>query len=358
MKFLFFVQSEGRGHLSQALTMKIKLEERGHQVLAVIAGDGKRPLPAFFREEINTPIFLVNSPNFILDKKGEGIRTVASVLSGIKMTPGYIRSLQKIKKIVDELSPEAFISFYEPLAGAYARLYRDRRPYYCIAHQYFIGHPACQFPPGDYADRRFFHFFNRLTAPQHSIKIALSFTAESDQPDKSLYVVPPLIRPIILSQKPSIEDFLLIYLLNPGYRRQIIDWSTRHPDTIIEAFSSGGDIKHGADGKRGLIWHELSGAKFIDRLRRCRAYISTAGFDSIAEAAYLGKDILMVPTKNHYEQKCNAVDARRAGLAIAAENFDLDLIAGKTKTHSQPSLRAYREWVNNYNDKIIDILEQ
>ena len=36
----------------------------------------------------------------------------------------------------------------------------------------------------------------------------------------------------------------------------------------------------------------------------CKAYASTAGFESVCEAMYLGKPILMVPA--HIEQDCNA----------------------------------------------------
>jgi len=102
----------------------------------------------------------------------------------------------------------------------------------------------------------------------------------------------------------------------------------------------------------------LSGQKFIDRLAACQAYVSTAGFDSIAEAAFLEKNILMVPTKNHFEQKCNAIDARRAGLAVSADDFDLSLVTNNKKTHSDRSIKTYKEWVERSSDKIINILER
>jgi len=338
------------------LTVKAMLEARGHEIVAVITGNGRHPLPAFFREEINAPIFLVESPGFVMGKDGQGVKTISSVLDGLRRSPEFFHSIQKIAKIIKELSPDRLISFFEPLAGIYYRIYREKRPLFCIGHQYFIAHPSCQFPSGHAAERRFFVYFNRLNAPRKCTRIALSFTAEADQPDKRLFIVPPLIRPIIRSQKPSREDFLLVYLLDPGYRQQISSWSLIHPETRLDAFSS--EPPEASPGS-ALIWHELSGTKFIDCLARCRAYISTAGFDSIAEAAYLGKDIMMVPTKNHYEQMCNAVDANRAGLAISAENFDLDIItSNQTKTHSERSIRSYQEWVDNNSGKVTDILER
>lgn len=356
MKYLFFVQSEGRGHLIQALTLKEKLEKRGHQIVAVITGNNKHPLPQFFKEEIKAPIFLIESPVFILDKDEAGIKTIASIIDGLRRSPDFFKSLKKIANLTKEFSPDAFVSFYEPLAGLYTRLYRDKRPLFCVAHQYFISHSACLFPEKSAAEQKFFQFFNNLNAPRHSLKIALSFTAETDLPEKRLFIVPPLIRSVIIQQDPKINDYILIYLLNSGYRQQIIDWSKKHPNTKIEAFATGLPETDSKENTK-LTWHQLSGKKFIDRLTACQAYVSTAGFDSIAEAAFLGKNILMVPTKNHFEQECNAIDARRAGLAISAPEFNLDLIAGNTKTHSDRSLKAYREWVLGSSDKILDILE-
>ena len=53
----------------------------------------------------------------------------------------------------------------------------------------------------------------------------------------------------------------------------------------------------------------------------CRAYATTAGFESICEAMYLGKPVLMVPA--HIEQDCNAHDAMRAGAGTISDSFDL-----------------------------------
>lgn len=66
----------------------------------------------------------------------------------------------------------------------------------------------------------------------------------------------------------------------------------------------------------------------------CKAYASTAGFESICEAMYLGKPVLMVPA--HIEQDCNAYDAMKAGAGIISDSFDL-----------QPLLRFAGEYTPN-----------
>ena len=53
MKYLFFVQTEGRGHLTQALSLAESLRKEGHEIVGVIANDNPvRKIPNFFIEGI------------------------------------------------------------------------------------------------------------------------------------------------------------------------------------------------------------------------------------------------------------------------------------------------------------------
>ena len=88
----------------------------------------------------------------------------------------------------------------------------------------------------------------------------------------------------------------------------------------------------------------VSNLKFHTNVRYmagARAYATTAGFESVCEAMYLGKPVLMVPT--HIEQACNAFDAVHAGAGVIADRFDLDALLQLSQTH-QPDL-AFSHWV-------------
>ena len=73
-----------------------------------------------------------------------------------------------------------------------------------------------------------------------------------------------------------------------------------------------------------------------------RGVACTAGFESLNEAAWLGKPLLVVPVENHVEQHLNALDAEKAGLALAANRFDLTPLLRRWKP---ADLGAYRTWV-------------
>ena len=66
MKVLFIVQGEGRGHLTQAITLEEILRRNGHEVVEVLVGKSNtRRLPGFFNRSIQAPVKRFLSPNFL-----------------------------------------------------------------------------------------------------------------------------------------------------------------------------------------------------------------------------------------------------------------------------------------------------
>lgn len=84
-------------------------------------------------------------------------------------------------------------------------------------------------------------------------------------------------------------------------------------------------------------------------MANCRAYASTAGFESICEAMYLGKPVLMVPA--HIEQDCNAYDAMKAGAGIVCDSFELESLLRFAEKYI-PN-RDFVYWVRSCEHRII-----
>jgi hypothetical protein len=59
------------------------------------------------------------------------------------------------------------------------------------------------------------------------------------------------------------------------------------------------------------------------------------GAESVCEAAFLGKAVLMAPLEQHHEQRLNALDAEIAGLAVGHPTFDLRRDRATARTHRQ-----------------------
>ena len=98
-----------------------------------------------------------------------------------------------------------------------------------------------------------------------------------------------------------------------------------------------------------MSFHYLDDKKFLEMMAGCRAYASTAGFESICEAMYLGKPLLMVPS--HIEQKCNANDAcecwpDKTRPACTSDRFDLDKLLGFAEEGFVPA-SEFPEWARS-----------
>lgn len=356
MKYLFFIQNEGRGHLTQSLTIASKLRAEGHEIVGAIMNKNPyRELPSFFKEQIACPIYFIKSPYFLKNKDNTGISMPKSVVFNLLRSGQYLQSLFQIKKILKESQPDTILNFYEPLAGLYYLLFRPKIISYCLGHQFFLEHPSFKRPSGRFSDHVLLKFYNKLVAYGTKYKFALSFTQEKDCLKKRIIVCPPLIREEIKSLKVEDKDFILSYLLNDGYFLQVIEWANKNRDQKIEAFWDKKDEIAVRSFSPKLNFHPISGQLFLDFLKDCSTYVSTAGFESICEASYLGKKILMIPTVGHYEQLCNAVDAKRAGLAESATSFNIDIILNKKDNYDEAQL-SFRKWVDSYEQKIIKII--
>ena len=79
MRYVFIVQGEGRGHLTQAISMERLLRENGHEVAAVLVGKSPaRRLPAFFARTIQAPVEMFESFNFVpsaSNRKASSLKT-------------------------------------------------------------------------------------------------------------------------------------------------------------------------------------------------------------------------------------------------------------------------------------------
>lgn len=87
----------------------------------------------------------------------------------------------------------------------------------------------------------------------------------------------------------------------------------------------------------------------------CRAYASTAGFESICEAMYLGKPLMMVPS--HIEQKCNAYDATRESAAIESDKFDLSVLLDFAEKGHFHRDEKFPDWALSAAEVIVNELE-
>ena len=200
-------------------------------------------------------------------------------------------------------------------------------------------------------------FFTRLTAAGAARRLALSFYPAPDLPGKDIVVVPPLLRQTLLDQPlGQREPFFLIYVLNSGYADAIIAWHAQNQHVRLHCFWDRTDVPAVHHHNETLTFHHLDGEKFLSMMARCSGLICTAGFESVCEAMYLGKPVLMVPVEGHFEQSCNAVDAKKTGAGISSNHFAIDQLIDFLPQYESPA-PAFRDWVAQAEARFIGEIE-
>ncbi len=346
LRCLFIVQGEGRGHMTQALALRSMLARAGHRLTGVLLGrSSARAVPAFFRDRIEAPVTEFASPNFVTDPQHRGVRWGATLWQNLRSLRAFRRSLAVIDAALRRQQPDVVLTFFEPLAGIYHALYRPRVPFVAIGHQYLFLHPVYPFPPDRPLQRGLARGFTALTALGAARRLALSFYPADDRPERGLVVVPPLLRDELLRQPLDREEpFILAYVLNHGLGEEVRRWHADHPEVVLHAFWDNPSAPDPWRPHPNLTFHHLHDTRFLEMMARCRGLVCTAGFESVCEAMYLGKPVLMVPVEGHFEQYCNARDAAAVGAGLYDDHFAIDRLLAYLPHHA-PRTEAFRAWV-------------
>jgi uncharacterized protein (TIGR00661 family) len=184
-------------------------------------------------------------------------------------------------------------------------------------------------------------FFTRITCIKASKLFALSVKKMRNIPENRIVVIPPLLRKEVLKTKTSDGNYLHGYILNDNYADEIIRFQEEHPDIFLGFFWDKKEVPSTSVINDHLSFYKLDDKLFIERMANCKAYATTAGFESVCEALYMGKPVLMVPT--HIEQACNAHEAFLSGAGIVANNFDFEkLLDYIPQYQNKPD---FNEWV-------------
>jgi uncharacterized protein (TIGR00661 family) len=354
MKMMFCVLGEGRGHMTQAMAVKEMLESAGHQLVAVTLGvSSQRPVPGYFESAMKVPVVQLPTLEFKY-KDSRSVSNFRTLLGVIGNLPKYYRLLRRLDELVAEHKPDVIINFFEPITAFYAITRRSRPPVIAIGHQFMFQHAGYVKTPQLWKQQLSMKLYTKVLGAR-ATKLALSLYEAEDVPAKRIVVGPPILRKQLFTLEANPKgDFVLVYLLNHGYADQIIQWSAQNPQTKLHCFYDKPGAPEDFQHSPSLMFHRLDGEKFLRMMAECRHVVCTAGFESVSEAAWLGKPLFLVPVENHVEQQVNAMDAQQFGIGIAETSFNLDRL--KELPDHLPT-EQFRHWVGQASEKLFEVME-
>lgn len=357
LRFMFIVQGEGRGHLTQAISLAAILRRNGHEIVEVLVGKSRsREVPEFFSQKMNTSMLSYEAPSFVFKKDKKHLDMLKTVI--YNMTPQRMKrygiSIELIYKRIKLHQPDIVINFYELLPGLTQLRFRMDIPFVNIGHQYLMRHPGYVHGKGEAQNLMTLRLHALLSSIGASKILALSFYPMKHYPNERIIVVPPLLRPEVLDLKSVKGDYILGYMLNQGYEDEVREWHEQHPEVKLHFFWDKKDAPKKLVVDDTFTLHKIDDELFVEYMAGCQGYITTAGFESVCEALYLDKPVMMIPA--HIEQEINAADAASIQGGIIGDRFDLSKLFTYMKEERTFSGKEFQEWVRSAEEIFIEQL--
>lgn len=286
MKILYAIQGTGNGHLCRAMDVVPCLKEFG-EVDVLMSG---------IQADIDLPFeikYRLHGLSFIFGKSG-----------GVDMWKTFMSST--IRKFIQEINTvpvdkyDLVINDFEPIT-AWACHTRDIP---CIGLSHQIGAFHSSSPKPEESDMMG-KFIMKNYAPS---TYSYGFHFKSYHPS----IFTPVIRDSIRTLSPTNEGHYTVYL--PAYDdAHIVKHLSKFPDAKWEVFS-----KHNKKPLelRNISVHPVSSNAFVKSMASSEGILCGAGFETPAEALYLGKKLMVIPMKNQYEQHLNAAALQEMGVPV------------------------------------------
>ena len=163
MKYLFIVQGEGRGHMTQAMTLEKMLLRNGHEVVGIMVGtSATRKIPEFFLRSVSADVMEYTSMNFRPSHRNRKPNMFGTVLYNIFAFVRYFPSIRRIRRQILSSGADVVVNFYELLVGLTYMGHRLRVPCVSIGHQYLFLHRDFGIPLGKYPGHEGLNILSRI----------------------------------------------------------------------------------------------------------------------------------------------------------------------------------------------------
>ncbi len=340
------------GHLSQALSAGEILESQGHRVTRIFAGCGEpERLPDYFRRAFGERISCFRSPGFLKSPNRKGILVNRSLLHHFLRIPVYLKEARRIRLEIEAMNPDRVFNFYDAV-GALALMRKGRTASgeflrIGIGHHFLIHLEDYPCGGGSRWHRWLLRLHTRVVMQGCDRVLALSFREREGK--GPIRVIPPLIRKAFRSISYRSGRRFLVYLHGEGYLYNLVQMVGEDPNLEVDVFMKG---MPRMELPAQIVVYPLDQELFREKLSHCRGLITTAGFDLAAEASFLGIPLLLVPLRNHLEQRCNGMDLERSGLGRVTERLTGEEMA----LLSVPENTSYIKWVNRAGELLLNTI--
>ncbi|UEG49289.1 glycosyl transferase [Ferruginibacter lapsinanis] len=311
MKIFYAVQATGNGHIARAIELMPYLQQYG-EVDIFLSGSNSS---------------LDTSQKLPVKYRSKGVSLFYSNKGGLdywKMLKHF--SPLKVFKEAKDLPVEKYdivINDFESITSHACRM--KNIPSVNFGHQAsFMSDKVPRPKKKNFAGE----LILKKYAPARSY-IGLHFEQYDD------FILSPVIKNKILSARPADKGHVTVYL--PHYSDlQLAKKLKNLKDIEFEVFSKRVKQK---EVNKNITFLPIDNNGFNESMIHSKGIITGAGFETPAEALYLGKKLMVLPIKGQYEQLCNAE---------ALKNFNVPVLEEMDALFSN----SVKQWLDSEQKKL------
>ncbi|MBV9989516.1 MAG: glycosyl transferase [Chitinophagaceae bacterium] len=325
MKILYAIQATGNGHIARATELMAFLQRYG-TVDVFLSGSNSSI-------DVNLPV--------VYRSKG------LSLFYGNRGGLNYLKMMRefaplRIMREVNDLPVEKYdlvINDFEAISSMACR--RRQIPFIHFGHQASFASPKSPRPAskdlvGEWLLKHYASSPNRL---------GLHFSDYDD------FICSPVIKQQVLNAAPVDNGHVTVYLSH--YADAVVAQALEQiPDIYFHIFSK---RVTRPERQGNLLFLPVNNKSFTESVIKSTGVITGAGFETPAEALFLGKKLLCLPIRGQYEQLCNAAALEDFGVtSIAAIDTGFAARVKHWLEGPRPSILVLRQSTATIIGKVID----
>jgi uncharacterized protein (TIGR00661 family) len=322
MKILYAIQGTGNGHVARAIDLVPEFQKYG-DVDVLLSGQ---------HSELKLP--------FEVKYRFQGFGFFFGQSGGVDIAKTWRKnSIVRFSREIINLPVEQYdlvISDFEPVS-AWACIIRGKKCF-GMSHQAAVADSAAPHPAsGSWLGKTILKYY----APVY-YKTGFHFK----RINKHIYT--PVIRKSIREIIPGNFGHYTVYL--PAYSDiHIIGVLAEIQNVRWEVFSKNARVPYSFNN---ISVFPVDNDNFVKSMAGCTGVLCNAGFETPAEALFLGKKLCVIPMKHQYEQACNAEMLRIMGISVLSALSFFELPKLKEWLVSKQSVAVH------YPDNVAEVVKQ
>ncbi len=299
-KILYGVCNVGMGH---AIRSKVILQhlEKKHEIL-IIAAD---PVYTYLKKHFKN---VHKIPGWKLIFKNNRVKPLRTIIANARQINSKTKqNIKRTYKKIQKFKPQIAISDWETVTGHMAK--KLQIPLVAIDNEKYLTSGKYTVPLKYIPS----YLLTRLTIAIITKKadsyLVLLLPGNKIKEKQNIHSIPPILRKEILQATPKKGKKVVVYETTQTDKKLLKILKKINQEFIIYGYN----IKRKVNN---LEFKEFTDKGFTKDIINAKAIITTGGFSLISEANALGKPMLVIPIKTHFEQQLNAMYVQKKQCGI------------------------------------------